>query len=78
MTDLKKLAKLLAILPMSDGEREAFIKLIPKLPEERAKELTALFEKQARDLKRVETEGKRLVAKIVDEEKIAALKKKLG
>jgi len=77
MTDLKKLAKLISAISMSDGEREAFIKLIPKLPAKHAAELTALFEKQVRDMRRVETEGKKLVAKVLDGRKIEALKKKI-
>ena len=77
MIDLKKMVALLAKAPMSDDMRDGYVKLIPQLPEKYAKQLMALFEKQVRDMRIVETEGRKLVAKVLDGRKIAALKKKI-
>ena len=78
MIDLKKMAGLLAAAPMSDDMRKGYVKLIPQLPEKYAKQLMALLEKHVRDMKHVETEGKKLVANVLDGRKIAAVKKKIS
>lgn len=78
MIDLKKMAKLLATAPMSDDMRDGYLKLIPQLPEKYAKQLMALLEKQVRDMRHVETEGKKIVGKVLDGKKIAALLKKIS
>ena len=78
MIDLKKMAVLLAMAPMSDDMRDGYLKLIPQLPEKHATQLMALLERQVREMKGVEREGEKLVAKVLDDRKIAALKKKIS
>ena len=77
MIDIKKLAALIAVAPMPEAEREAFIRLIPKLPAKRVAELAAILERQVRAMKKVRADGKKAVAKILDGEKIEALKRKI-
>ncbi len=77
MIDLKKMAAILAVAPISDDMRRGYVKLIPQLPEKYAEQLMTLLEKHVRDMKHVETEGKKLVAKVLDGRKIAAVKKKI-
>ncbi len=77
MIDLKKLAKLIAAAPLSKGERDAYIKLIPKLPAEHVETLMVLLEKQTRALKQIRSTHAVQIRKVVDEKKIEQLKRKI-
>ena len=52
MIDINKLATLVATIPMHDAEREAMIKLIPRMPLRHLRTLLHLLEGEWEALKR--------------------------
>ncbi len=75
--DLKKLSKLIATAPLSVGERDAYIKLIPTLPAEHVEALMSLLEKQTRAIEQIRRMHTKQIRKLVDEKKIEQIKKNL-
>jgi hypothetical protein len=77
MIDINKLAFLVTHVPMSDGERAAMLKMIPRLPVKHLRVLMRILDEQYVGANKVRLKYLARAQKLVDKSKVQSLRRNL-